>query len=138
MPLFSISGRRPADLGVKDGRLAPCPSSPNCVSSDAEDSAHRVEPYRIAAPAERTWETVLRVVVALPRTSVVLDTDDYLHAECTSAIMGFVDDLELNLRGLEGTIAVRSASRVGYSDMGVNASRVEGLRLALENAGVVK
>ena len=138
MPLFSISGKRPADLGVKEGRLAPCPSSPNCVSSDAEDQAHRVEPFRIAAPAERTWETLREVVAALPRTLVVKATGDYLHAECASAIMGFVDDLELHLRSPEGTIAVRSASRVGYSDLGVNTNRVERLRQKLEQAGVVK
>ena len=69
---------------------------------------------------------------------MVKATGDYLHAECASAIMGFVDDLELHLRSPEGTIAVRSASRVGYSDLGVNTNRVERLRQKLEQAGVVK
>jgi uncharacterized protein (DUF1499 family) len=138
MPLLSIPGMRPRNLGVNEGRLAACPSSPNCVSSDAGDEAHRVAPFRIAAPAVRVWEAVREAVAALPRTTVVVDTGEYLHAECSSALLGFVDDLELHLRPLEGIIALRSASRVGYSDLGVNATRVENLREALERAGVVK
>ena len=63
---------------------------------------------------------------------------DYLHAECRSAVFGFVDDLELNLRPAEGIIAVRSASRLGYSDLGVNRKRIETLRTALIRQGIVK
>lgn len=138
MPLVSIPGKRPGNLGVKKGRLAPCPSSPNCVSSDARDVGHRVEPFAIAAPAARTWEVVRQTVAAMPRTRIVSDTGEYLHAECSSPLLGFVDDLELHLRPVEGILAVRSASRVGYSDLGVNAGRVETLRERLQTAGVVK
>jgi uncharacterized protein (DUF1499 family) len=138
MPLLSIPGKRPRNLGVNGGRLAACPSSPNCVSSDAADEGHRVAPFRIAAPAVRFWEAVREAVAALPRTTVVADTGEYLHAECSSALLGFVDDLELHLRPVKGIIAVRSASRVGYSDLGVNASRVESLHEVLRRAGVVK
>ena len=138
MPLISIPGKRPRNLGPNNGRLAACPSSPNCVSSDADDEAHRVPAFQVAAPAARTWEAVREAVAALPRTRIVTDTGEYLHAECSSALLGFVDDLELHLRPLEGIVAVRSASRVGYSDLGVNASRVEALRMHLQRAGVIK
>lgn len=136
MPLFG--GTRPASLGVRDGRLAPCPASPNCVSSDARDAAHAMEPLRFAQPPEKAWRAIREAVAALPRTAFVTETEDYLHAECRSALLGFVDDLELHLRPAEGIVAVRSASRVGYSDLGVNRKRVEELRATLRARGVVR
>jgi uncharacterized protein (DUF1499 family) len=76
-------------------------------------------------------------VAALPRTRIVADTGSYLHAECRSALFGFVDDLELQLRPDRSLIAVRSASRVGYSDLGANRRRVEELRSELARRGIV-
>lgn len=137
-PLLSCAGKRPPNLGVSEGRLAPCPSSPNCVSSDASDAAHAVAPFELAAPPDAAWRAAREAVAALPRTRVVSDTGTYLHAECRSAIFGFVDDLELALRPEEGRIAVRSASRLGYSDLGVNRKRVETLRAALREAGAAR
>jgi uncharacterized protein (DUF1499 family) len=136
--LFSCAGTRPAHLGVHGSALSPCPSSPNCVSSDAGDPSHRVPPFELAAPAPEAWRAARLAVAALPRTLVVAETPDYLHAECASAIFGFVDDLELHLRAAEGLIAVRSASRLGHGDMGVNRRRVEGLRSSLVRQGVVR
>jgi uncharacterized protein (DUF1499 family) len=78
------------------------------------------------------------VVAALPRTTVIEETANYLHAQCASALFGFIDDLELHLRESDNIVAVRSASRVGYSDLGVNRRRVEGLREALQARGVVR
>ncbi len=138
MPLFSISGTRPRNLGVSGGRLARCPSSPNCVSSDARDEVHQVAPFQIAAPAARTWEAIREAVADMPRTSIVSDSGEYLHAECRSLLLGFIDDLELHLRPIDGILAVRSASRVGYSDLGVNAGRIESLRTKLRVSGVIK
>ena len=138
MPLLSLGGSRPANLGVRDGRLAPCPASPNCVSSDAADGDHAVEPLRLALPAEKAWRAIREAVAALPRTAFVTETDDYLHAECQSALLGFVDDLELHLRPTEGIVAVRSASRLGHSDLGVNRKRVEGLRVTLRSRGILR
>ncbi len=77
-------------------------------------------------------------MVNLPRTRIVTETDDYLHAECRSAFFGFVDDLELHLRPTQGIIALRSAARLGHSDFGVNRKRVENLRLLLRNQGVIR
>jgi uncharacterized protein (DUF1499 family) len=71
-------------------------------------------------------------------SSVVEETANYLHAECASALFGFVDDLELHLRESNNIVAIRSASRVGYSDLGVNRRRVEGLREALRARGIVR
>ena len=138
MSLFSCAGTRPKDLGLHGTVLRPCPSSPNCVSSDAGDASHRVEAFALALPAPDAWRAARAAVVALPRTVIVSETPDYLHAECASALFGFVDDLELHLRTSEGRIAVRSASRLGHSDMGVNRRRVEGLRAALARQGAVR
>lgn len=117
--------------GLVNNRLAPCPKSPNCVSSDASDEAHRVPPYRLKASATEAWHGLQEVVLARERTTLVSVNDDYLHIETRSAIFRFVDDTEFQLRVDEGIIAVRSASRIGYSDLGVNRERVESIRDAM-------
>ena len=119
-------------------RFSPCPDSPNCVSSDAIDTSHRVEPFGIIIHADAAWRLVREVVNSLPRTEITQATDNYLHAECKSAVFRFVDDLELELRTGEGIIAVRSASRTGHSDFGVNRRRVERLRAVLQSRGAIK
>lgn len=88
------------------------------------------------APGEG-WQALLEVVATLPRTTVVTKTDAYLHAESRSALFGFVDDVEFQLRPADKTIAVRSASRLGYWDLGVNRRRVEQIREVLRARGVV-
>lgn len=138
LPLFSCAGAKPNDLGVKDARLAPCPESPNCVSSDADDAPHFVPAFQLAAPAPKAWQAVRSAVAQLPRTSIVTETDDYLHAECRSAFFGFVDDLELHLRPEQNIIAVRSAARLGRSDFGVNRKRVETVRALLIKQGALR
>jgi uncharacterized protein (DUF1499 family) len=137
MPLFSCAGKRPTHLGVEASRLAPCPSSPNCVSSDADDSAHSIAAFALAMPSGDAWPAARGALESLPRTKIISETSDYLHAECTSAVFGFVDDLELHLRTAEGVIAVRSASRFGYSDLGVNRRRIEDLRALLIKQGIL-
>ena len=119
-------------------RLASCPDSPNCVSSDATDPSHHVPPFAIILPAGEAWRLVREAVKDIARTEITSFTDDYLHAECRSAIFRFVDDLELELRPGEGIIAVPSASRTGYSDFGVNRRRVENLRSVLQSRRVIK
>jgi uncharacterized protein (DUF1499 family) len=138
MPLFSCSGTRPINLGIRDGRLSACPASPNCVSSDAVDDAHGVAPFQLILLPEEGWRSIRSAVEGLPRTKIISFTDDYIYAECTSAVFGFVDDLELHMRPAEKLIAVRSASRLGYSDLGVNRKRVEGLRSALRERGIIQ
>jgi len=138
MPLLSCAGKRPTNLGVSDTGLSPCPSSPNCVSSDASDSGHQISALQLAAAPAEAWRSAREVVMELPRARIVEETEDYLHAECRSALFGFVDDLELQLRPSESIIAVRSASRLGYSDFGVNRRRVEALRESLAGRGVLR
>ena len=138
MSLVSCSGKRPSSLGVSDSGLAPCPSSPNCVSSDARDSTHKISPFQLDVSPTKAWRVARKLVSELPRTRIVNETSDYLHAECRSALLGFVDDLELHLRPSEGVIAIRSAARLGYSDFGVNRRRVEVLRASLISRGMIR
>lgn len=138
MSLFSCSGTKPANLGIKDGRLSPCPSTPNCVSSDATDSAHAIAAFQLVALPVDAWRVLYAVVESLPRVQIITATDDYVHAECSSAVFGFVDDLELHLRSAQNSIAVRSVSRLGHSDFAVNRKRVESLRGLLTQRGVIR
>jgi uncharacterized protein (DUF1499 family) len=133
-----FAGSKPRDLGVESGRLRDCPNSPNCVCSDDGRASHHVDALALAKPPAEAWAAVRQAVGAMPRTRVVTDRGDYLHAECRSPLLGFVDDLELHLRAAAGLVAVRSASRVGHSDLGVNRKRVEALRTALLRRGVVQ
>ncbi len=131
MALLSQLAHKPDNLGAHDGRLADCPGTPNCVSSQAADEAHRTEPLHFDGDADVAWARVREAVAAWPRTRVVTATDGYLHAECTSFLFRFVDDLECLLDRDAKVIHVRSASRAGRSDFGVNRRRVERLRQAL-------
>ena len=108
--------------------LKPCPSSPNCVSSRASDPTHRVEPFPLHGSAADGLAALRRAVLALPRSRVTAEGPGFLRAECTSLIFRFVDDLEFVVDEPAGVIHVRSASRVGSSDLGVNRKRVETIR----------
>jgi uncharacterized protein (DUF1499 family) len=112
-----------------DERFAPCPDSPNCVSSYASDDLHAIDPLPLTA--SDPLRVVREIVEALPRTQIVTVDDDYLHATFASRVFGFVDDVEFRVDAAAGVIQVRSASRVGYGDMGVNRRRVEDLRQRL-------
>ncbi len=119
-----------------DEELAPCPTSPNCVSSEAQDDDHQISPLKFSGPAAEAWRLLKEQVAMLPRTVIVTEKPGYLHAQSKSAVFGFVDDLEFYLRTGQGLIAVRSAARTGYFDFGVNRQRIEELRAALQHAGV--
>lgn len=110
--------------------LGDCPDTPNCVSSQATDSAHAIAPLRYGANAADAMQRLRAIVNAMPRTRVVSTADDYLHVEFTSAILRFVDDVEFRIDASQRLIHVRSASRVGRYDFGVNRRRVEAIRLA--------
>jgi uncharacterized protein (DUF1499 family) len=136
--LVSCSQGNRIDMrGLQNGKLATCPTSPNCVSSDVTDAKHYIEPLRLTAPAAEAWKVVQVVVADLPRTQIIVADESYLQAECRSRVFGFVDDLELQLRPQEKMIAVRSAARLGYSDFGVNRKRIEALRTELSRRGLV-
>lgn len=119
---------QPDTLGVTDGQLASCPDSPNCVSSFDSDEEHGIEPLAIAGSTESVSATLLQVISNLPRTEVITSEGDYIHATFTSQIMGYIDDVEFLIDADAGVVHVRSASRLGHSDLGVNRARVEEIR----------
>jgi len=117
--------RRPDNLGVTNGRLAPCRRTPNCVSSQADpsDREHYIAPIAFRGDA---IEAVRKAVESLPRTTVISANSSYLYAEFRSKLLGYVDDVEFFYDG--AAIQVRSASRLGRRDFNVNRNRVEQLR----------
>ena len=114
--------------GVTDGKFAPCPSSPNCVSSQSNEAAHFVEPLRYADTQPDARERLLAIIHSLPRTQVLTDKNNYIHVTFRSLIFRFIDDVEFYFSEGEKLVHVRSASRVGYSDLGTNRKRVEEIR----------
>ena len=133
-----FSGTRPNDLGVKGGRLKAAPSSPNAVSSQAGDAAHRIDPLTYRTTPERAMQALLEIIRKTPRTRIVTANADYVYAEYESALMGFVDDVEFYFEPGASVIQLRSASRLGYSDLGVNRKRIDDVRARLAAAGVSK
>ena len=123
-------GRKPDNLGVKDGRLAPCPATPNCISSQAADEAHRMDPIPFSGEADAALARLKAVLAARPRTTVVEERGDYLRAESLSRVFRFVDDVEFLVDRAAKVIHFRSASRVGRWDLGVNRKRMEEIRKA--------
>lgn len=126
--MVNMFSSKPTNLGLRDGRLAPCPSSPNCVSTQAEDEPHRVEPIAYTGSTESAMTAIKAVLAEMPRIAIVAEEGNYLHAEATSKILRFVDDIEFFVDEENGVIHFRSASRVGYSDLGANRSRMEQFR----------
>ncbi len=129
--VLGLASRRTRQGGWVKERLAACPSSPNCVSSRDPRGRFRVEPLTIEGSPEEAFRRAAEVVRALPRTRIVTEDDGYLHAECASTLFRFVDDLELELAVEARVVHVRSASRIGHSDLGANRRRVERIRRTL-------
>ncbi|HEV3339123.1 MAG TPA: DUF1499 domain-containing protein [Pirellulales bacterium] len=128
LALLSLFSRRPAGLGATQGLLAECPNRPSCVSSQTSRAARRVEPIPFAGSAEEALDVLRRVLGGLSNTRIVTDGEGYVHAECTSRVFRFVDDLEFLIDRDRRVIHCRSASRVGYYDFGVNRRRIEEIR----------
>jgi uncharacterized protein (DUF1499 family) len=127
LALLSAFSRRPSNLGSVDGQLAPCPDSPNCVSTQAQDVGHRMEPISYNGSAEDAMTRIKSIIASRPRTKIVTEKEDYLHAEFTSALFRFVDDVEFLIDETNGKIHFRSASRVGYGDLGANRKRMQAI-----------
>ena len=123
--LSACAGEPPQDIGVRDGRLIACPESPNCVSSYESSEEHAI------AALDGNLNQIQQILVAMDGANIVEQSNNYLYAEFTSSLMGFVDDVEFLYDATSNTTQVRSASRVGYSDMGANRSRVEAIRMQL-------
>jgi len=124
--MISKSGKAP---GLVDGRLSPCPEKPNCVCSEPDaDAGHFIAPVMMPDNSGPDTLPVLKQVILDMGGSIQAESDNYLAATFSSALFGFVDDLEIRVDAPQGMIHVRSASRVGHSDMGVNRKRTELLR----------
>lgn len=134
-----LAGQAPADLGVRQGRLKPPSLTPNSVSSQAAlypDNPQRtyadVAPLHYTGDGKAAMARLAGIVSHMPRTTVVTREPAYLYAQCRSRLLGFTDDLEFYLDEPAGVIQVRSASRLGKGDLGVNRKRVEALRQQFE------
>ena len=112
--------------------LSPCPSSPNCVSTQAQDESHAIAPFRYQKTRTEAKEALKAIIPSLPRTKLVEEDDTYLHYEFTSLLLRFVDDVEFLFDDEAKTIHFRSASRTGYGDLGVNRRRMEEIRTLIE------
>ena len=121
----------PATLGAHGGKLAPCPARPNCVSSRADDAGHAIAPLAFRGDAGSAMTRLATAIRAMPGARIVTARLDYLHAEFASKVFGFVDDVEFVPDPVAQVLHVRSAARLGYSDLGVNRKRVEAIRVAL-------
>ena len=119
---------------AEPSNLSPCPDSPNCVSSQNTDSAHFIEPLRYTGDIADAKQKLIDLLENSKRVRLISVETDYIHAEFRSLIFKFVDDVEFYFSSEGGIIHVRSASRTGYYDFGVNRRRVERLRATFENS----
>tara|TARA_B100001094_G_C18120975_1_gene766839 strand:- start:179 stop:649 length:471 start_codon:yes stop_codon:yes gene_type:complete len=122
------SGKRPTNLGGLQTDLIPCPSKPNCVSSLAQNEQHKVEPIGYEGPQDRAMNRIKKIIETDNSGKIIYAGPTYVYAEYTSRIFGFVDDVEFLAIIDNPGVQVRSASRLGYSDMGVNRKRIDALR----------
>lgn len=128
MPIFNFTGKRPNNLGVKDGKLAPVPNTPNCVHSQSDNPQYKIQPLPMVSISE-----LKKVIENMETTTIIEETDNYLYAEFQTSLMGYVDDVEFYLDKNQNVTHVRSASRLGKSDLGLNRKRVEEIRTKLNS-----
>ncbi|MGK0290850.1 MAG: hypothetical protein ACI86H_002313 [bacterium] len=128
MSLLNCSGEPPKNLGVTKEKLAVCPNKPNCVSSQATSKKHLIKGFPLKASAKESIQAIKKIIKGMKRTTIVQEKDNYLYAEFQSALMGYVDDIEFYADETGKIMHVRSASRLGKSDLGANRKRVEAIR----------
>lgn len=128
LPILVIAGRyyfsaypRPSKVG--NGTMAPCPNSPNCVSTQATDDSQKIEPIPIQGNAAETLDSLEKAIATMPKSQVITRTDNYLYVEFRSSLWNFVDDVEFFVNAEDSVVDARSSARVGYGDGGVNRAR---------------
>jgi len=128
--ISACSGNRPSNLGVHNGTLTPCPKSPNCVSSfaDINDEQHAIAPIIYNGRGGTIMKQLKAILEGAGNAEIISASNNYIHAEFVSTVMLFVDDVEFYIVPDQHIIHVRSASRIGKSDMGINRQRIEILR----------
>jgi len=134
-----LRGKAPDDLGIKDGKLKRPSYTPNSVSSQAhlwpdhpQAAYSAIAPFKVSGDASADMNKIAQVLQNLPRTVIVKNEAGYIYAQSTTALLKFTDDIEFYLDPSKGIIDVRSASRIGRKDFGVNRARVEWIRQAIE------
>ncbi|TVU62635.1 DUF1499 domain-containing protein [Vibrio atlanticus] len=135
--IASLVGLTACSQGVTtmtDRTSSPCGDKPNCVSTQDNREQHALTEFSLSDSV--TLDQIEQVALTLPGAKTASKTEDYLRVECTSRIMRFVDDLEL--KTVDGKLIVRSESRTGHSDFGVNRKRAEQLRASLKSEGLIK
>ena len=119
--------------GVGPGTLAPCPESPNCVSTLSTDDLHKIDPMPLTQDPQQALTALASLLMETPKARVITKNDRYLHVEMRSSFWNFVDDVEFVIDEENQQIQSRSAARMGYSDMGVNKSRYKKLAAEFAN-----
>ena len=109
-------------------KLKPCPDSPNCVSSQSQSASQRISPLPYRSTPEEAMKRIKKIIMELPRNQLVKEKDRYLHVEFKTSLLKFIDDVEIIIDDAEKVIHLRSASRTGYWDLGVNRRRLEQIR----------
>ena len=122
----------PGNLGLKNQLLSPCPGTPNCVSSQEKNSQHHIQPITFDGSLKLAKERLHRVLNSMRGTRIITQDVVYWHVEFTTQLLRFIDDVEFYFDGSQPLIHVRSASRQGYWDLGVNRRRVETIRSRFE------
>jgi uncharacterized protein (DUF1499 family) len=135
--IMTISMTTYADSNEKK-KLPPCLDTPNCVSSQATDKPHYILPFKISGDPKFAWAELRKAIMAHDRMIITHETEDTLHAEAKSLVLHFVDDIDAILDAEAGLIHVRSASRRGHSDFGVNRKRIEKFRMQLRKLHVLE
>lgn len=125
--IMGCAAKSPTNVGVTRGQLPPCPDRPNCVSSQSSSQRHHIAPIAYQGQPDSAFEKLKQIIRELEGTQMVSETGKYLHVTFRSRIMGFIDDVEFYFPAAP-LIHVRSASRVGYWDMGANRRRIERIR----------
>ncbi|MHA2392346.1 MAG: DUF1499 domain-containing protein [Promethearchaeota archaeon] len=119
---------------MKDGKFQPCPKSPNCVSTQSKDEKRKMEPLKYYSTLEEAKSKIKGIINSFKRTTLITEEDNYLHFEFRTATFKFVDDVEFYFDDSAKIIHFRSASRVGWSDMGVNKKRMKKVSELYTNA----
>lgn len=130
--LYSCQSKRPTNIGIIDSpegkKLTKCPETPNCLSSHySADKEHYVEPLAYKMPKDQAKKLIVSIIKKTPSAELITNEDNYVYAEYTSALLKFVDDVEFDFNQ-EGKVHIRSASRLGRKDFGVNSKRIEEIK----------
>ncbi len=136
MLFMTLSGTSQADTLPKK-LLPPCQEIPNCISSETQESKHFIQPFKIKGESDKAWSSLKDELNHQSRLIITHESADNIHAEVTSLIFKFVDDVDFCLDKENNAIHVRSASRTGHFDFGINHKRLESIRAALKKADLI-